>query len=112
MEAARETGASGDVYLVSTVGQTTANRITLVDSAGKVLYDSEEDPETMENHASRPEFIEARENGSCEMVRYSETLSRQTFYYAVRLDNGEILRVARTTDSVFKTLFSGTLSWG
>lgn len=70
MEAARETGASGDVYLVSTVGQTTANRITLVDSAGKVLYDSEEDPETMENHASRPEFIEARENGSCEMVRY------------------------------------------
>ena len=31
-----------------------------------------------------------RENGSCEMVRYSETLSRQTFYYAVRLDNGEI----------------------
>lgn len=112
MEAARETGASGDVYLVSTVGQTTANRITLVDSAGKVLYDSEEDPETMENHASRPEFIEARENGSCEMVRYSETLSRQTFYYAVRLDNGEILRVARTTDSVFKTLFSGTLILG
>lgn len=79
MEAARETGASGDVYLVSTVGQTTANRITLVDSAGKVLYDSEEDPETMENHASRPEFIEARENGSCEMVRYSETLSRRPF---------------------------------
>ena len=112
MEAARETGASGDVYLVSTVGQTTANRITLVDSAGKVLYDSEEDPETMENHASRPEFIEARENGSCEMVRYSETLSRQTFYYAVRLDNGEILRVARTTDSVFKSLFSGTLILG
>lgn len=66
----------------------------------------------MENHASRPEFIEARENGSCEMVRYSETLSRQTFYYAVRLDNGEILRVARTTDSVFKTLFSGTLILG
>lgn len=86
-------------------GQTTANRITLVDSAGKVLYDSEEDPETMENHASRPEFIEARENGSCEMVRYSETLSRQTFYYAVRLDNGEILRVARTTDSCFQDAF-------
>ena len=105
MEAARETGASGDVYLVSTVGQTTANRITLVDSAGKVLYDSEEDPETMENHASRPEFVEARENGSCEMVRYSETLSRQTFYYAVRLDNARSLRVAEQLTAFSNTGF-------
>ncbi len=112
MDAAREPGASGDVYLVSTVGQTTANRITLEDPEGTVLYDSDEDPATMENHADRPEFVEAQENGSCEMVRYSETLSRQTYYYAVRLDNGEILRVARTTDSVFKTLFSGTLILG
>ena len=112
MDAAREPGESGDVYLVSTVGQTTANRITLEDPEGTVLYDSDEDPATMENHADRPEFVEAQENGSCEMVRYSETLSRQTYYYAVRLDNGEILRVARTTDSVFKTLFSGTLILG
>ena len=50
-------------------------------------------------------LLKHRENGSCEMVRYSETLSRQTFYYAVRLDNGEILRVARTTDSVFQDAF-------
>ena len=40
MDAAREPGASGDVYLVSTVGQTTANRITLEDPEGTVLYDS------------------------------------------------------------------------
>ena len=112
IEAAEETGAGRDLHLVSTIGHTTANRLTLVASTGKVLYDSEEDPAAMENHAGRPEFIEARENGSCEMIRYSETLSQQTFYCAVRLDNGKILRIARTTDSVFKTLFSGTLVLG
>ena len=40
------------------------------------------------------------------MVRFSETLSEQTFYYAVKLDSGNILRVAKTTDSVFHTMLS------
>ena len=98
----------GDSYLTDRVGNITGSRITLVDENGDVLYDSEEDPETMENHGDRPEYLEAREKGFSETVRFSETLSKQTFYYALRLDGGQVLRVAKTTDSVFKTMLSGS----
>ena len=60
----------------------------------------------MKNHSNRPEFIQAMKEGSGESVRYSETLSKQTYYYAVRLSDGKVLRIARTTDSVFHTLMS------
>ena len=60
----------------------------------------------LENHGERPEFVKAKEKGYREIVRFSETFSEQTFYCAMKLDNGNILRVARTTDSVFLTLFS------
>lgn len=53
-----------------------------------------------------PEIQEAMEKGEGEQIRFSETLSDQTFYYAVKLDNGDILRVAKTTDSVFHTMVS------
>ena len=46
------------------------------------------------------------------MVRYSDTLSKQTFYYAVRLDDGQILRVAKTTDSLLMTMVSSFLLLG
>ena len=46
------------------------------------------------------------ESGQGEIVRYSETLARQTFYYAVKLSDGRILRLAKTTDSVFHTLMT------
>lgn len=58
------------------------------------------------NHSDRPEFIQAMESGQGEIVRYSETLARQTFYYAVKLSDGRILRLAKTTDSVFHTLMT------
>ena len=68
-----------------------------------MLFDSAEDASELENHADRPEIQDARENGQGEAIRYSETLAEQTFYYAERLEDGKILRVARTTDSVFMT---------
>lgn len=96
----------GDGYLTEKVGNATSSRVTLTDAKGRVLYDSAADPEEMKNHSSRPEFVEAAETGYGEEVRYSETLSEQTFYYAIRLENGNIVRVAKTTDSVFLTLMS------
>ena len=51
-------------------------------------------------------------NGQGEIVRYSETLSHQTFYYAVKLNDGRILRLAKTTDSVFHTLLSSFIWLG
>ncbi len=97
---------TGDEYLSEKVGKATDTRITLTDAEGNVLYDSEADAEKLPNHGDRPEFVQAMKEGQGEVVRYSETLSKQTFYYAVKLKDGEILRLAKTTDSVFHTLFT------
>ena len=97
---------AGTIYLNEKVGQATDTRITLTDKDGNVLYDSEADASLLPNHSDRPEFIQAMESGQGEIVRYSETLARQTFYYAVKLSDGRILRLAKTTDSVFHTLMT------
>lgn len=96
----------GMEYLTQEMGQLTTSRITLLDSEGRILYDSERYPQEMENHGNRPEIQAAIEKGVGELIRFSETLSEQTFYYAVRLDNGDILRISKTTDSVFHTMVS------
>ena len=101
---------AGENYLNDNVGQATNTRITLTDADGNVLYDSEADASRLPNHSNRPEFIQAMEKGYGEIVRYSETLSSQTFYYAVKLEDGKILRLAKTTDSVFHTLVS-SFAW-
>lgn len=96
----------GDSYLNENVGNVTDSRITLVGKDGTVLFDSAKDADDMENHGDRPEFIKARKNGSCEMSRFSETLSEQTYYYALLLDSGKVLRVSKTEDSIFHTMSS------
>lgn len=102
----------GEGYLNENVENLTATRITLTDSEGNVLYDSEAEPKDLENHSNRPEFIEAKQNGYGETVRFSETFSEQTFYCAIRLESGNILRAARTTDSVFLTMMSSFVLLG
>ena len=101
---------AGEDYLSKSVGDNTGTRITLTDEKGKVLYDSEADASKLPNHSNRPEFVQAMEEGHGEVVRYSETLAQQNFYYAVKLEDGKILRLAKTTDSVFHTLMS-SLIW-
>ena len=96
----------GDSYLSEEMGDATQSRVTLVDEAGNVLFDSEADVDKMENHSSRPEFVEAKINGQGELVRFSETFSRKNYYYAVRLENGKILRVSKSMESIFLTMLS------
>ena len=76
-------------------------RVTFIGSDGKVDFDSAADSAQMENHSQRPEIIEALEKGEGRAVRNSETLSRNTFYYAVRLENGSVLRVAKDAGSIY-----------
>lgn len=83
-----------------------SNRITLIMQDGTVLFDSKEDYTKMENHKDRPEVMQALKDGSGSAARYSETLRQQTFYYAIRLDNGMIIRVANTTDSVLTMIMT------
>ena len=75
------------------------SRITYVDESGKVIYDNEADVENMENHSHRKEIREAEINGEGEDVRMSSTLSEKTMYYALRLDNGNVLRISSTQKS-------------
>lgn len=88
-------------------------RLTLVDSQGNVLYDNEVDSEFLENHGDRPEIEAALGTGEGQSVRHSQTLSRNTFYYAVRLDNGDVLRVAKDAESIVSIFSSAfpTIIW-
>lgn len=75
-------------------------RITLIGTDGEVLYESLLNKDEMDNHSERPEIIEAREKGEGEAVRYSATSGTHTFYYAERLQNGNVLRIGRDSVSV------------
>lgn len=88
-------------------------RLTLVDPSGKVLCDNEVDSNTLENHMNRPEIRDAFEKGEGQSMRNSQTLSHNTFYYAVRLDNGSVLRVAKDAGSIISVFSSvvPTIMW-
>ncbi len=80
-------------------------RITTIATNGEVLFDNWADHEQMDNHLSRREVQGALQDGFAESFRLSSTLGSQTFYYAVLLDDGTILRFAKTTESVIFTLY-------
>lgn len=72
----------------------------MVAADGTVLYDNRADESTMTNHADREEIQEALKTGSGEAVRQSDTLAEQTVYYALRLNDGSVLRVSSTQYNV------------
>lgn len=76
-------------------------RITMIKKDGKVFYDSFADAKKMENHANRQEVRQALKHGNGKAIRTSDTLDKNTFYYAVRLDDGNVLRVAKESRSIW-----------
>ena len=80
-------------------------RITLIDEDGTVFMDTNADIGGMGNHGERPEIKQAFLEGEGRDVRRSETLERSTFYYAMRLKDGDILRVAKETGSIYSMFF-------
>ncbi len=81
-------------------------RITIIEPDGSIKYDSLTDIANIPNHGDRPEVKVAFEEGTGESVRKSETSNKNTFYYAVRLNSGEVLRVAREADSIWSVFAS------
>ena len=75
-------------------------RITYIDASGNVLYDSQADISSMENHSDRKEFEEAVQKGHGYAERMSSTLSEKTVYYARKLTDGTVLRVAVVHSSI------------
>ena len=83
-------------------------RITLIKKDGTVLFESKADSQGMPNHLDRPEIKSAIENGSGTDTRFSDTIGTEDYYYALRLDDGNILRVSIKADSIF-ALFERSL---
>lgn len=81
-------------------------RVTWIGTDGNVLYDSE--AETLENHSDRPEYIDAVKTGEGKSVRKSDTLSKRIFYYAMRLEDGTVIRIAKEAESIW-TIFMSAL---
>ena len=68
-------------------------RLTWIAPDGTVLYDTQADASTMENHAAREEVQQALTTGEGESSRYSQTLLEKTIYVAKRMDDGSVLRI-------------------
>ena len=79
-------------------------RVTLIDLEGNVIFDNQLNESEMENHASREEFKEAKENGYGISKRYSSSLLKTFYYVAYKLDNN-IIRVSKVADSTLYILF-------
>ena len=76
-------------------------RVTWIDADGTVLFDTQADQTTMENHANREEIVEALEHGSGSAVRNSSTMTEQTYYEARRLYDGTVLRISANQASAW-----------
>jgi two-component system phosphate regulon sensor histidine kinase PhoR len=76
-------------------------RITVINPEGAVLYDNTAPAANLPNHGDRKEVREALERGAGEDSRFSDTLAQETWYYAVRMEDGNVLRAAKTTDNIF-----------
>lgn len=81
-------------------------RITLIEEDGTVVYDNDADIVGMGNHKERPEVEEAFLEGEGMDSRQSETMEKKTFYYAVRLENRMVLRVAKEVGSIWSVFQS------
>lgn len=83
-------------------------RITLIKADGNVIFDSEKKSD--ENHLERSEIKDALQDGEGYSSRYSETTRTNTYYYAMKLSNGNILRVAKDADAL-NSVFTSILPY-
>ncbi len=100
--------ATDFAFILNTQGENTDflnklkvdERVTLIDTEGNVIFDNYADTSTLENHGERPEVVSANDSGSGEAKRYSKTVSEETYYYAIKLESGDVLRVSITTNTI------------
>ena len=105
-----ETGAFDDVRIPAKSFDIAKEdlRITWIDTDGTVLYDNDANADKLENHGDRPEVRSALQTGEGECVRNSNTMNMTTFYYALLLGNGTVLRVATQARSIWNVFLTAT----
>ena len=81
-------------------------RITVISQEGEVIYDDEVEDQALENHGNRPEIEQARTYGSGYAIRHSDTVNEDMYYYAVQLENGQILRVSQPANSIWNVFYT------
>jgi two-component system, OmpR family, phosphate regulon sensor histidine kinase PhoR len=103
--------------LADQAGVATGHRITLIDSAGRVIGDSEFDGpalQALENHSTRPEVVAARQNGIGSIRRMSPSTGEEQLYVAVKAPRGtaRVSVTTRAVDEIFARARSGVLTAG
>ena len=103
-----ELNTNGDYSFINGIDDNT--RLTLIAPDGTVLADNtQSDVSKMESHANRPEFKETLKSGTGSTIRKSSTIGETTFYYAIKLNNGDVLRVAVTSQSVYVVFYNSLI---
>lgn len=87
---------------ISEVAEKNNSRITIISKDGAVLYDTKDEPSVMENHRERREVMGAMKYGKSFVIRYSTTTKMRTCNYAVRMNDGSILRISYVFDNIYK----------
>ena len=95
-----------DIYDIDLSTDIEELRVTWIAEDGTVLYDNDASAESLTNHNDRPEIQEAFTDGVGEAIRKSDTMNKNTFYYAVLLDNGTVLRVATDAQNLWAVFVS------
>ena len=100
------------------IGSHSGTRITVIMPTGKVVGDSGEDPEKMENHGRRPEVLSALRGQIGDSIRHSSTLRERMLYVAIPVEQEDaivaVIRVAMSLaiiDATFASI-SYKIIWG
>lgn len=104
--AIKGTDAFDDLEHITYQSYNKVYRITLIDENGVVRYDSDGDIEKMGNHGKRKEVQEAMKKGEGNSKRLSSTIQKDTLYFAIQLENGSVLRVAKGVSSIMNVFVS------
>ena len=75
-------------------------RVTWISKSGRVIFDSSEDPGSLDDHSDRQEVEEAMRSGEGDSRRYSDTLMTRTLNHAMRLSDGSVIRVSEAQRSL------------
>lgn len=96
--------AYDEAKMIQEIHQLDNLRVTIINPEGEVLLDTNVDIGGMDNHSSREEVKEAFATGEGQFIRQSKTVEKATYYYAVRMADGNVLRVATETGSIFSII--------
>ncbi|MCX7990538.1 MAG: ATP-binding protein [Proteobacteria bacterium] len=86
--------------ILSLLSQINSYRITLIKEDGQVIYDSHNNPKTMENHKNREEVQRALKEGEAEVVRFSNTLNTRLLYYAKKISYDKDIYILRVSAEI------------